>query len=147
MTSLGRLRHGWGVVSTRVQYVTLLVAILPSLTFVGHWSLNLDVPGTDLYLTLIAASHHDDELARHDDQQAHTNHCHANAASCTDVPFTGASPFASLHDSIAYMGAAALLVVLAFGTWRPSSTLTVGPELRPPRRTSGTSACAFATAI
>jgi hypothetical protein len=148
MTSLGRLRqHGWGVFSTRAQYIVLLVAILPSLTFLGHWSLNLDIPGTDLYLTLIAASHHDDEHAGHEDEQAHTNHCHANAASCTDVPFTGASPFALLHDSIAHLGAAALLVVLTIGAWRPWSTLTVGPEPRPPRRTFGTSVHAFAAAI
>ena len=141
MTFPGRTRrHGWGVLSTRVQYIALLVAILPSLTFLGHWSLNLDIPGTDLYLTLIAASDHHDEHAGHDDPQAHTNHCHANAASCTDVPFTGASPFAFLHDSIAYLGAGALLVVLTLRAWRPWSALTVGPELRPPRRTFVTSA-------
>lgn len=148
MRGLGRLlRHGWGAFNTRVQYLALLVAILPSLTFLGHWSLKIDVPRTDLYLTLIAPSHHDDEHAGNDDQQAHTNHCHANAASCTDVPFTGASPFALLGDSIAYLGAATLLVALTLGIWRPWATLTVGPELRPPRRTIGASALAFAAGI
>ena len=113
------------------RYLVLLVAILPSLTFLGHWSISIDVAGIDL--TLIEAIPHEDEQAAHDDQPAHTNHCHANAASCTDVPFTGASPFALLGDSIAYLGAAAVLVVLLFGAWRPWATVTVGPEPRPPR--------------
>ena len=126
----------------RGRYLVLLVAILPSLSFLDHWSVNVDVAGINL--VLIEAIHHEDEQAARDDQPAHTNHCHANAASCTDVPFTGASPFALLHDSIAYLGAAAVLVVLLIGTWRPWATLTVGPELRPPRRTDRAFVSSFA---
>jgi hypothetical protein len=127
----GRRLCSRGVFAVRpgARQMLLLVAILPSFTFLGHWGLQFDVPGTDDYVVLVPGASHEDQ---HEVGQ-HENHCHLNAATCTDIPFTGASPFALLHASVAYLGATALLLAFALNAWRPSSGATVDPDLRPPR--------------
>lgn len=123
----------------------LLVAILPALTFFGHWPvITFHVPGAALDLTVPFVS----EDAAHEqpagttggptagsssDAHEHTQHCHADAASCTDVPFTGASAFGLLNDTVAFLGAGALLMLMIATAWRPGQAASVGPDLRPPR--------------
>jgi hypothetical protein len=120
-------------VDGRSLHLLLLVAILPSLTFFGHWGLQFDIPATRWYVVLMPAPPHEDH-ATSGEEAHHEQHCHANAASCTDVPFTGASPFALLRTSVAYLGAFALLIALAVVTWKPGGSVTIGPELQPPRQ-------------
>lgn len=112
--------------------------MLPTLTFLGHWSLHVDVPGTNLYVLIVPGG--DDQADVHaaghpdDDGHSHERHCHAGVASCSDIPFTGASPFALLSDSLAYLGALGALTVLALSFWCPGATASVSPDLEPPRR-------------
>ncbi len=123
----------------------LLVAILPALTFFGHWPvITLHVPGAALDLTVPFVSEETAHSASGDttggptagsssDAHEHAQHCHADAASCTDVPFTGASAFGLLNDTMAFLGAGALLMLMIATAWRPRQDAPVGPELRPPR--------------
>jgi hypothetical protein len=110
--------------------------MLPTLTFLGHWSFHIDVPGTNLYVLIVPGEQapavtHDSQ--QQGDGQSHERHCHAGVASCSDIPFTGASPFALLSDSLAYLGASAALTAVALAFWRPGAVASVGPELQPPR--------------
>ncbi len=136
MRQIERLRrHGWCAFTPRLQHLVLLLGILPSLTFLGHWGLQFDLPGTNLYVVLVPAANHD-EPAHIDTKQAHRqhqDHCHANAASCTDVPLIGASPFALMQDSVAYLGASGVMIAVALAIWRPRPAIIIGPELQPPR--------------
>jgi len=120
------------VFRARALHVVLLIAILPSLTFLGHWGLNFDIPGSGFYVVLMPAPA-EHEHASQGEESHHEQHCHANAASCTDVPFMGASPFALLQYSVAHLGALALLIALSWAVWRPGLSLTIGPELQPPQ--------------
>ncbi len=109
----------------------LAAALLPSLLFLGHWTLSIPVPGTGWYLGLPAETHaHQDVADPHDD---HERHCHADASSCGDVPFAGASAFALLTETVALIGTAGLMLALTARAWRPSLGATVAPERRPPR--------------
>lgn len=88
----------------------LFLSLLPTLVFVGHWSLRLDIPGTDYYLgaptTASAAERHhhhgsSEEQSGHD----HEQHCHANAATCADAAAVPTAPVAHLADGLATLGA------------------------------------------
>jgi hypothetical protein len=129
-------RAGWtrGRVSLRARAWVLWLALLPMLTFAGHWTLRIDIPGTDLYLGLpvvSGADHHDETDTGHAD--GHEQHCHASAASCSDVPFAGASAFALLSETAALLGAGGLFTAINAGWWRPGSPAVVTPDLQPPR--------------
>lgn len=118
--------------TARFRHLLLLVAILPSLTFLGHWALQFDIPGTNSYLVVVPGEAHDDSHTGH----SHEQHCHAGVATCTDIPFTGASPFALMHDAVFYLGASAVLIFLGLNTWRPRKSMTIAPLLEPPRTRS-----------
>ncbi len=107
----------------------MLAAVLSTLSFLGHWSLQVDVPFTNQYLVIVpSAPDHGPGAA-----QTHEDHCHASAATCTDIPFTGVSPFLVMRASVAYFGAAAILIATAALWWVPAAAARVAPELRPPR--------------
>jgi len=107
----------------------MLAAVLSTLSFLGHWSLQVDVPFTNQYLVIVpSAPDHGPGAA-----QTHEDHCHASAATCTDIPFTGVSPFLMMRASVAYFGAAAILIATAALWWVPAAAARVAPELRPPR--------------
>jgi hypothetical protein len=127
--------------AARFQHLLLLVGILPSLTFLGHWTVQFDIPGTNSYVLVVPGEAHDD---LHEDVHTHESHCHASAATCTDIPFVGASPFALMHDSVIYLGVAAVLIVLGLNTWRPRKSTTVAPLLQPPQATWPAFPSAFA---
>lgn len=102
------------------------------LTFAGHWSIELPVPGTSLrvQLPLVEAGAH-----QHDGhaQPGHEDHCHADAGSCSDVPVTSLASVALLHETIAFVTAGGRLEPLASGYWQPSHSEIVTPETTPPR--------------
>lgn len=130
-------RKGWAGISQRAASFALIIALLPTLTFLGHWTLHIDVPGTNLYLVLVPAepesAHTHTDTAEHEDGGSHSQHCHTSAASCSDIPFTGASPFALINDSLAHLGEAGALIAIALALWRPWRSLQIAPELLPPR--------------
>ena len=120
----------------------LLVAILPTLTYFGHWPVvTLDIPGTDLYLQLPGSEGNiggDDHgfgasAGSQRDAHEHAQHCHGDTATCTDMPFTGASAFALMEESLAALGIAALLTLVALQARRPGALASVAPELQPPK--------------
>jgi len=128
----------------QLQSKFLLLAILPALMFFGHWpEITVHVPGSSLDLTVPFAS----EDAAHQpagavtgptagssgDAHEHAQHCHADAASCTDAPFTGASAFGLLNDTLLLLGAGALMTLVIASAWRPGREAQIGPDLRPPR--------------
>lgn len=125
-----------GMISVRTRQLALLLAYLPSLLFIGHWPLAVDIPGTDLYIGLPltpAARSHAGPTTPEGEGHDHAQHCHADLGACSDVPFTGASPFALLSEAVAFLGAAGLLLFVACGPWRPHHVMTVLPGRRPPR--------------
>lgn len=101
----------------RWRSTLLLVAILPALTFFGHWpTMTFHIPGAALDLTVPFVSEETAHSVAGDttggptagsgsEGHEHAQHCHADAASCTDVPFTGASAFGLLNDTMALLGA------------------------------------------
>ena len=111
----------------------LLVALLPSMTFLGHWQVELPLPNTDSHIALPRApqAHEHGSPGGHEDD--HSQHCHADADSCSDVPYTGASAFALLNDTVAMLGAAGALVALAAFAWRPHGAAPHFPDSPPPR--------------
>ncbi len=108
----------------------MLVALVPSLTFIGHWTLRLPIPGTGFYVGLPATPAAADSTAAAGD---HAGHCHSDSESCSNTPLAGASAVAVLSQAVTLLGASAALVALAALTWRPDRVLTLAPELRPPR--------------
>jgi len=136
-----------GLTTSRLRWRSkfLLIAILPALTFFGHWPvITIHVPGAALDLTVPFVS----EESAHEqaagtaagagagsssDAHEHAQHCHADAGSCTDVPFTGASAFGLLDDTVAFLGAGALLTLIVATAWRPGRDAPIDPDLRPPR--------------
>ncbi len=109
----------------------LLLALLPMLTFAGHWPSHIDIPGTNLYVTLPFASQAHDHAGAGDD---HGRHCHANAANCSDVPAAAGVSFALMNETIATLGVGALMVAIALASWQAPPALAISPELRPPKR-------------
>ena len=102
----------------------------------GHWPSAVHIPGTDQYLSIPLAGHetHDDE---HNDAHSHTQHCHGNAASCSDVPTFAGVSFAVMQEVLAVFTASALLWALALRWWEPRRPNAIVPELRPPRLALG----------
>jgi hypothetical protein len=114
---------------------SLLFAILPTLTYMGHWPRELDLPGAHPSLRLGAsADTHDPGHEDGDEGLAHQRHCHGSPSTCSDVPFTGTSGLAVLNEWLALAGVSSLLVMLAGRWWRPGRPFAPPPELRPPRR-------------
>ena len=107
----------------------LLAALLPMLTFVGHWPAHLDIPGTDYYVALPFAA----PVHSHQTETDHGSHCHANSASCTDKPVGAGVGFALLNESLAMLGAAALLIAAASFARRMPDSIELTPEPGPPK--------------
>lgn len=107
----------------------LLIALLPMLTFAGHWPTHIDIPGTGLYLTLPFAGPVQGDANAHD----HGQHCHDDATGCSKTPSTAGVGFAMMNESIAALGAATLLIAVALRARSLSAPRELIPELRPPR--------------
>lgn len=103
----------------------LFAAMLPSLTFLGHWPLRIDVPGTNLYVGLPETA----DPGGHD----HTKHCHADAASCSDTPLTTTASIGMLADSLSFAGVSAPLIPLTLAHLPGADQAHVGPMNPPPK--------------
>ncbi len=110
----------------------LLLALLPMLTFAGHWPSHIDIPGTNFYLALPFATQGHEHAGSTDD---HGRHCHSNAASCTDVPAAAGVSFALMNESIAALGVGALMVAIAIRSRQSPLSTSISPERRPPKQT------------
>lgn len=127
--------------ASRARSWLLLVAIVPSLTFLGHWpELRVDIPGTNSYLVLPggeadhASGHSHNDAGGPAEEHQHEQHCHANVASCSDIPFTGVSAFAMLAAAVAFLAISGQLVLVSPRIWQPERALQVDPSTPPPKR-------------
>jgi hypothetical protein len=115
--------------AARRRALWLFIALLPMLTFVGHWPTHVDLPGTNLYLTIPFAGPVDGAAAGHD----HSQHCHDDAAGCSKTPATAGVGFALMNESLALLGAAALMLAVAAVTRRAPNSCEYAPDPGPPR--------------
>lgn len=123
----------------RLAAMLLGVAYLPSLFFLGHFDLRIDVPGTGFFIGLPGApASSDGHVHSHGsapvtDSDNHAQHCHEAAATCSDIPLTTVSPVAHLAETVAFLGACCALVLIAARSWRPTGAISVIPDAPPPR--------------
>ncbi len=115
----------------------LFLSLLPTLLFVGHWTLRIDIPGTNYYIgpAVTQASnthHHHDASPGEERAHDHGQHCHANSATCADAAAVPTAPVANLAEGLAALGAES--------PWRQIPTETRGltgwtsvPTSPPPR--------------
>lgn len=118
-------------IGPRMAHLTLMrwllvAAYLPALTFLGHWPLSVDIPGTSLYVGLPERPTQG--------AQNHKDHCHADASSCSDTPVTTTGTVALLAESLAFEDLDSPLIGMAagFAAWQPQAG--VAPLLPPPER-------------
>lgn len=117
----------------------LLVGYLPSLTFMGHIPLDVNIPGTSWYIGMPeiagAAVHHDFKTVQVGEAfiQVHEEHCHTNLGSCSDAPYTGSASFALMGWVIAFLGTSGAMFALSDRWWRPHFAIRSRPLVPPPR--------------
>lgn len=134
--------------STRARNLTsklLFLSLLPTLLFVGHWSLHIEIPGTNYYVgppervVQTAGTHqHDGHSHGHSGSpHDHEQHCHANAATCADAAAIPVAPVAHLAEAIAELGADSAWLHVPTET-RSLAGWDATPRPPPPRLTSTT---------
>ena len=112
----------------------LLAALLPMLTFMGHWPASLPIPGTDQYVSVPfagAEQPHSHEAGA--DEASHEQHCHAGAASCSDIPAAAGVSFGLMNQPVAFV-IGGLLLLMGVRWWQPRASTTISPVLQPPRQ-------------
>jgi len=114
----------------RWSVALLIVAIAPSILYVGHWEPRIDIPFTSYYWGIpeswqSAGGSHDDE--------SHAEHCHGDS-SCTERPVTAGAGVALLRDDLEMLGAAGLLRAVFAAVRSPHLPGLQAPETPPPRR-------------
>lgn len=119
----------------RLLALAMLAALLPSLLYLGHWSLRLPVPGTDAFLAVGMQAEH----AAQASEGGHEQHCHGSA-NCTESPPAPVGVgFALLNEALLLMAAAGTMVLQWLPGWRPAQMATIAPLLPPPRFASSSS--------
>ena len=106
----------------------LLLALLPSLLYLGHWELSFDIPHTNLYweMPLIGQSR------LHDDGEAHENHCHGDGE-CASASSIAGVAIALLSRVLGLIGANGLLSLVAVLSVMPVQRPGDAPVPPPPR--------------
>lgn len=126
--------HSPGVIRRRSLF--LLVALLPMLTYLGHWPrLGFDVPLTGGYWELPfvsgpPSSHHGSEA---DEEPHHAQHCHADSASCLNGTAEAIAFGALLAAFIDTLGADGPSLILPLASRRLPQGRTLSPDRPPPR--------------
>lgn len=110
----------------------LFLAFLPSISFAGHWDIELAVPGASFSLGFTSAHVHAAGESE-DSPSGHRDHCHADASGCSDQPLVAGAQVANLGQMIAL--AASVDEVRGF---QPSRVLlpegaATSPDIPPPR--------------
>jgi len=108
----------------------LVIALVPMVTFMGHWPTSVPLPGTNLYIVLPFAA---PSTGTGSGDHQHEQHCHGNAAGCSDTPTAAGVSVGLVNQELALPVAAGAFIALAFALWLPASWRTDQPELQPPR--------------
>jgi hypothetical protein len=107
----------------------MLAALLPSLLYLGHWSVRLPVPGTSAFIALGMPAEHEAQAS----EGGHEAHCHGSA-SCTDSPPAPVTAgFALLTEALLMLADAGVMVMVAAAGWRLRALAAVPPIVPPPR--------------
>ena len=104
----------------------MVIALAPSLLFLGHWSLEVPLPGGwHAALGLQEASYGEGEAV-------HAEHCHGES-SCSETQPLGLGGFALMGRALALLGAAALMFSTGTRSGLRLRGGVVAPEPMPPR--------------
>jgi hypothetical protein len=131
----------------RARHAVLLLALLPMLTYMGHWpSLEFPIPGTGAYWQLPFSdgwgAGHDDSAGHshsHDTEEGdHAQHCHTNMGSCLVATVGAIAAAAILMAVVAFIGRASRLVGWETAAQTPPLDWLAAPLTPPPRLLSGT---------
>lgn len=120
----GRMLSAW---ARRHGGVALAVALLPSLLYLGHWSVRVDIPGTRYYLGTPAGA------SRDHDHTDHGDHCHGDVAGCSETPSLSTVPVAVLAESVVAIRSDQPGRPLPAFEAQPVGGHAPGPEVPPPR--------------
>ncbi len=116
-----------GAARSRRLALVLLVALLPTVSYFGHWpALTLPIPGTAYVLTLPFSG---EDAAPGD----HAAHCHGESAGCTSGAGAGTIALALLAAAIALVLPAGPLVPVPVGCSPRLRARYLRPEHGPPR--------------
>lgn len=119
----------------------MLLALLPMLTFMGHWPrITVDLPG-DSEFVLSPGSQHGSESIAHthtgdgasEDDGHHGEHCHSGVATCTDIPFTGGVTVLNLQEAVLSIGLSAAAFRASDLAGAALTSAAIDPDLQPPR--------------
>jgi hypothetical protein len=104
----------------------MVAALVPSLLFLGHWSIEVPLPGG--WHAALGAT----EAPHGEDQAAHAEHCHGES-SCSDTQPLGIGGFALMGRVLALLGAAGPMFAAATRRGPRLRGGVVAPEPMPPR--------------
>ncbi len=116
----------------------LCLALLPTLLFLGHWGIAFTLPIVDVHIVLVPESEQRDLVHpssgpdEQDESASHSRHCHGGVATCSDVPYAGASGFALLSESVAMLASAPTAASIR-ELGELSALCDPGPDPRPPQ--------------
>lgn len=110
----------------------LLVAYLPSLLFLGHWDLRLDLPG-GYYLGLAGPAHDHLDTRSSSTPGDHGSHCHGDLESCASIQAGGPVPVAVLSGAPLGPIPAARTIPAPLAAWQPAPPAELSPDTPPPR--------------
>ncbi len=103
----------------------LAVAMLPMLTYMGHW----ENPAGLLPAAILGefAPHSHESAAHphsHGEQEHHTQHCHGDVASCSDIPYAGSA-------TVVFLAYAVDGLAMRAPRWLQDAILTITPAGQP----------------
>ena len=108
----------------------LFAAYLPMLTFLGHWELNFDIPGTSYYVGLPDPG---DGEGKHLHAHLHEQHCHTDAGSCSDLPLVSTASVALLARTFEQASNDGQALPVPSEERLLHGLNAISPELPPPR--------------
>lgn len=119
----------------------MLLALLPMLTFMGHWPrITVDLPGDSEFVLSPGSQHGSGSIAHthtgggaDSDEGHHGEHCHSGVATCTDIPFTGGVTVLNLQETVLGLGLSSAAFRAAAWAGTILTPAAIDPDLRPPR--------------
>jgi hypothetical protein len=109
--------------------LAMLAALLPSVMYLGHWSIRVPLPGTGAFVAVGMRAEHEAQAS----EGGHEEHCHGTASCSESPPVPVSPPLALLNETLALLAAAGLLVAVAVAAGRLRALASVRPAPPPPR--------------
>ncbi|MGD9933520.1 MAG: hypothetical protein AB7T37_07350 [Dehalococcoidia bacterium] len=117
----------------RLPYAWILfLAFVPSISFAGHWDVQVAVPGAGVTIGF-SPSHAHVSPGGAEPLSQHRDHCHVDASGCSDQPLVSTAQVGHLGELIA-LGAPfdAAQDARPSGQVRPEGVV-MSPDIPPPR--------------